>query len=107
MGAPSITKLEQVFSLGGIYKSVCGYMNGPASYTTAGDALLATDIGLTTIQYLVFVGCTDRLAIAVWAANDSPEKSVLVKIMSLAGVEVANASDQSTKKWRFFAIGLY
>lgn len=108
MATPIVTKLEQVYSLGGLYKEVFGYMNGPASYTTGGDALAARDLGVTSIQHIEIISqLGDRMALPVFAANDTPETSVKILIASIAGVEVANASDQSTKKFRFRVTGLY
>jgi len=108
MGAPAITKLEPPISVGRIYKEVIAFCNGPASYTTGGDVILAKDLGLTTVIFVEIIAMLGtRMALPVFAANDSPEPSFKMLIASIAGVEVANASDQSALKFRIKARGLY
>lgn len=108
MATPIVTKLEQVYSLGGLYKEVFGYFNGPASYTTGGDVLSARDLGLTSIQHIEIIAMLGtRMVLPVFAGNDTPETSVKILIASIAGVEVANASDQSALKFRYRVTGLY
>ena len=80
----------------------------PVIYTTGGDALSARDLGLTSIQHITIIAMLGtRMVLPVFAGNDTPETSVKILIASIAGVEVANASDQSALKFRFRATGLY
>lgn len=93
----------------GKYKEILKAMLGPASYTTGGDALTAEDLQLTWINYVIVSPSLagDRLAHVIYPSNEGPVKSVKIMITDLAGTEVANASNQSTKKFRLIVQGTY
>lgn len=108
MSAPAITKLEQPYSDGGLYKSLYGYMNGPTAYETGGVTLTAKDFSLTAIQFLVILCMTgDRIAHPVFATNDAQEYSIKLLITDNAGTEIGNGVDISAKKFRFKVTGSY
>jgi len=93
----------------GKYKEILKAMLGPASYTTGGDTLTAEDLQLTWINFIdISVALSgDRVARVIYPNNEGPCKSVKILITDLAGTEVANASNQSAKKFRLHAQGLY
>lgn len=93
----------------GKYKEILKAMLGPASYTTGGDTIVAEDLQITWINYLI-AGVAlsgDRIGHIIYPSNEGPAKSVKLLITDLAGVEVANASNQSTKKFRLIGQGTY
>lgn len=93
----------------GKYKEILKAMLGPASYTTGGDTLTAEDLQLTWINWMDISPALsgDRLALVIFPSNEGPAKSVKIMITDLAGTEVANASNQSAKKFRLRAQGAY
>lgn len=107
MGNVVVTKLEQVYSLGGLYKELYVYFTGSTSYATGGDSLTARDCGLTTIQGIEAIcHSADRLANPVFVGN-APEDSVKLLMTDLAGTEIVAAVDMSTKAFRARVTGLY
>lgn len=110
MGNPvKVKKICEPFAMGGNKVITFSQFSGPASYTTGGDAILATDLGLVfIIQLFICVAESgDRILYPIFEAGGDVVKSVKAKITDLAGTEVANASNQSTKKFRVVAIGTY
>lgn len=104
-----IKKICEPFAMGGNKVITFNYFSGPVSYTTGGDDITARDLGLVFIHH-VFQAQDDAGAnevIPVFAAGGDAVQSLKLKIASLAGVEVANASDQTAKKFRLIAIGTY
>lgn len=104
-----IRKICEPFAMGGNKVITFNYFSGPISYTTGGDAITAKDLGLEWIHTVMITNADsgDRIFYPVFAVNQTAVKSIKAMITSLAGVEVANASDQSTKKFRVTAIGTY
>lgn len=93
----------------GKYKEVLKAMVGPASYETGGVTLIAEDLQLTWINWVEVSPALsgDRRVLVIYPSNEGPSKSVKLIITDLAGTEVANASNQSTKKFRLKAQGAY
>lgn len=110
MGSPvRIKKICEPFAMGGNKVMTFNYFSGPISYTTGGDAITAKDLGLVWIHH-VFVSYAEdgtQLMIPVFETSGDPIKSFKALLASIAGVQVANASDQSAKKFRIVAIGTY
>ncbi len=111
MGSPTkIKKICEPFAMGGNKVATFSYFAGPASYTTGGDILKASDIGLTFIiaAFRTVADSADRIANPIfYQADGAPATDIKVLITDLAGTEVANASNQSTKKFRLTIIGIY
>lgn len=100
--------IVQVQSVGK-YKEVLKSLLGPASYLTGGVTVKAEELELTWINY-VFVSVAlsaDRRCYVIYPDNAGPCKTVKLVFTDFAGTEVANASDQSTKKFRLVAQGTY
>lgn len=107
MGLPTRDgKLHEPYVIGGNVTESVTKWSGPASYTTGGVSISAKDLGLTYIMHMV-ITCIDgtRMAFPVFASADK-QASILMLISSIAGVEVANASDQSAKKFIIRACGI-
>lgn len=111
MGSPSkLKKICEPFAMGGNKVITFSYFAGPVSYTTGGDLVTARDLGLIWIHaaFMAAADSGDRLLYPIFHQGDGDAvKDFKAMITSLAGVEVANASDQSTKKFRIVAIGTY
>lgn len=110
MGSPSkIKKICEPFAMGGNKVMTFNYFSGPVSYTTGGDAINANDLGLVWIHQVFISYAEDgtQLMIPVYETGGGPVKSFKALLASIAGVQVANASDQSAKKFRIVAIGTY
>src|SRR5688572_4053155 len=104
-----IRKICEPFAMGGNKVITFNYFSGPLSYTTGGDEITAKDFGLEWIHAVMIsvADSGDRIFYPIFIANQTAVKSIKAMITSLAGVEVANASDQSTKRFRVTAIGTY
>lgn len=107
MGLPTRDgKLHEPYVIGGNVTESVTKWSGPVSYATGGVSISAKDLGLTYIMFAEIL-CIDgtRNVFPVFASADK-QTSILALIASIAGVEVANASDQSTKKFIIRAIGI-
>lgn len=104
-----IRKICEPFAMGGNKVITFNYFSGPLTYTTGGDTIDAKDLGLVWIHavHVSIADSGDRLLYPIFAPNQTAVKSIKAMITSLAGVEVALNSDQTTKKFRITAIGTY
>ena len=104
-----IKKICEPFAMGGNKVITFSQFSGPESYTTGGDEINCRDLGLEWIHTVFITNAEsgDRILYPIFDAGGDAVKSIKALITSLAGVEVANASDQSTKKFRITAIGTY
>lgn len=82
-------------------------MLGPASYETGGVTLSAADCQLLFFVSVQIVGSVagDRNVQVIYPDSKAPNKTVKLLITDLAGTEIANAVDLSTKKFRLRAMG--
>lgn len=111
MGSPvRQKKICEPFAMGGNKVITFQYFAGPVSYTTGGDKITAKDCGLTWIL-AAFISTADSgdrtLRPVFYQADGDAVKDFKALITDLAGVEVANVSNQSTKKFRVIVIGIY
>lgn len=104
-----IRKICEPFAMGGNKVITFNYFSGPESYTTGGDEITAKDLGLEWIHavHISLADSMDRIFYPVFAANQQAVLSIKALITDLGGTQVANASDQSTKRFRVTAIGTY
>lgn len=104
-----IRKICEPFAMGGNKVITFNYFAGPDDYTTGGDEITARDLGLEWIHavHICVADSGDRIFYPIFALNETAVKSIKAMITSLAGVEVALNSDQSTKRFRVTAIGTY
>lgn len=104
-----IKKICEPFAMGGNKVMTFNYFAGPASYTTGGDLITAKDLGLIFIHQVFICYAEDgtQLLIPVYATGGSAVQSIKALLASIAGVEVANASNQSAKRFRIVAVGTY
>lgn len=96
-----IKKVCEPYVIGGNVRRHHKVIAGPVSYETGGVELLASDISDTWFvppATTVMSQSKDRIAHFVFADEDKC-KSVRMFITGLDGTEVANASDQSTKRF--------
>lgn len=97
--------IERARSVFGNLRSINSEYTGPASYVTGGDSLRPEDIALGDIENvwlgpaLDAAGANPRLL--VW----NPATDKVRWFVPNTGAEVANATDLSGFKARFFAIG--
>jgi hypothetical protein len=75
---------------------------GPASYTTGGDPLTPSELGLGKVEYLSIEPFTNGTVI-IFAGYEVAAQTL--KFYDLAGAEIANGTDLSTYAARFEAIG--
>lgn len=104
-----IRKICEPFAMGGNKVITFNYFSGPVSYTTGGDAITAKDLGLEWIHAVMITNAEtgDRILYPIFAKDQTAVKSIKAMITDLAGTQVANTSDQSTKRFRVTAIGTY
>lgn len=110
MGSPTLVKkLCEPYATGGNVIETNRIFAGPASYTTGGDSLSATDLGFGPTGRIISAQVQSedgtQIAQVVFPSSDKVT-SVKLLITDLAGTQVANASDQSAKKFRIRAIGV-
>jgi hypothetical protein len=80
-----------------------GQFTGPASYTTGGDPLTATDLGMGRVELLLMEPFTDG-SVIILACYEVV--AATVKFYDMAGAEIANGTNLSTYNARFEAIGI-
>lgn len=105
MSLPAVFgKVIEPISIGGTVKLAFKRVKGPLSYTTGGDLLEARDLGST--WFLAANGgviSTDGTRIAYFFSSPTLAdlcKTVKMLILDVAtGVQVANATDQTTKEF--------
>jgi hypothetical protein len=111
MGSPvRVKKICEPFAMGGNKVITFNYFSGPVSYTTGGDQITAKDLGLTWIHqaFIAIADSADRILYPVPVNADGDVMTAFKALITdLAGTQVANASNQSTKKFRIVAIGTY
>ncbi|KKN08614.1 hypothetical protein LCGC14_1054940 [marine sediment metagenome] len=89
----------------GVRRRIVGQYTGPASYVAGGDALLATELGLGTIEFLSFENAVNATPVNRLLTYDHANEKV-VWVIPNTGAEVAGAVDLSGFSARFEAIGL-
>ena len=104
MSKPTVNgKVEEPFVIGGKVRQHTKIISGPLSYTTSGDALPSSDFSDTWFLSVPPAISTDGTRIAYFypANGDAAlHKSIKMLIVDVTtGAEVANASDQTTKKF--------
>ncbi len=108
MSLPTVAgKLREAYVTGGNIRRHHPIITGPTSYVTGGVKLNARDVGNTWFcgsPPPVIALSKDRIAYFIpvnsaGAAEADKTRDVYMFITDLAGTEVANASNQSTKKF--------
>lgn len=87
----------------GIRRRVVGQYTGPSSYVTGGDALVAGDINLGTIEFIKFENPIDSTPTCRLVTYDHASGKVIW--FDLAGDQIANGVDLDGYSCRFEAIG--
>jgi len=93
------------FDAAGVRRRVIGQYTGPASYVAGGDALLANELKLGTIEKLTFENAINVTPNNRLLTYDHTNEKV-VWIIPDTGSEVAGAVDLSGFSARFEAIGM-
>lgn len=99
----TITKTGPFQDRTGNYNRRVGQYTGPASYATGGDSLPPEQLGLGTLDALLFEAASNGTAAILLRYDYTNEK---VMAFDMAGAEIANGTDLSTYTARFEAIGL-
>lgn len=86
----------------GIRRRVIGKYTGPTLYAAGGEALTAQDVGLGTIEFLIFELASDGSTVRTLLYDYTNAK---VKWFTTASAE-AGAVDFSTFSARFEAVGM-
>lgn len=89
--------------IAGIRRRTIGQITGPASYVTGGDALVAGEVGMGVLEFVIFELATDGTNWYGIMYDHSAETAVWVVLSS--GNQVANGVDLSGFSARFEAVG--
>lgn len=89
----------------GVRRRIVGQYTGPASYVAGGDPFVASDIGLGTIEFLIFENAINATPANRLLTYDHANELV-VWVVPNTGSEVGAAVDLSGFSARFEAIGL-
>jgi hypothetical protein len=89
----------------GVRRRIVGQYTGPSSYATGGDELLPSELGLGTIEFLIFENAINATPANRLLTYDHANQKV-VWIVPNTGSQVGAATDLSGYSARFEAIGM-
>lgn len=98
----AIATTDRNGAVDGALRSVSAVLTGESSYSTGGTALLASDFGLTRLDYVIAGGTAAGTRWYAWNAATGK----LLAFTSSTGAQVANTTDVSADKVSVVAVGI-